>query len=86
METEALFFWMNRSEIGFFRFLLEAYEGMGAVTTLDRERGLVMVRVAPGCLALVEEVAAALGDGASLVPLSRAEVEKMGFSTQLCLG
>ncbi|TWI71163.1 uncharacterized protein DUF4911 [Desulfobotulus alkaliphilus] len=86
METEALFFWMNRSEIGFFRFLLEAYEGMGAVTTLDREGGLVMVRVAPGCVALVEEVAASLGPGASLVPLSRTEVENMGFSTQLCPG
>ncbi|MCW7754401.1 DUF4911 domain-containing protein [Desulfobotulus sp. H1] len=84
METEALFYWMDRREIGFFRFLLEAYEGIGALTTLDREQGLVMVRVAPGCCLLVEEIVSSIGSGTPPVSLSREEVEGMGFSTDLC--
>jgi hypothetical protein len=36
------------------RFLLEAYEGIGLVTTLDSHLGLIELSVAPGC---EEEVA-----------------------------
>jgi len=31
------------------RFILEAYEGIGFVTTLDSHLGLVELSVAPGC-------------------------------------
>ncbi|MDY0162841.1 DUF4911 domain-containing protein [Desulfobotulus sp.] len=84
METESLFFRMDRKEIGYLRFLLEAYEGMAALSTLDREQGVVMVRMAPGCAALVEEVIASFGPEAVFIPLSKAEVTDMGFSTELC--
>ncbi len=36
------------------RFILEAYEGAGFVTTLDSHLGLIELNVAPGC---EEEVA-----------------------------
>jgi hypothetical protein len=36
------------------RFILEAYEGLGLITTLDSQLGLVELSVAPGC---EEEVA-----------------------------
>lgn len=77
METEPLFLSMDRREIGFFRFLLEAYEGIGVLSTLDRDRGLVMVRVAPGCMELVMELA-----GVLLPPplvLGKNEMEALGF-------
>jgi hypothetical protein len=40
--------------------------------------------MAPGCAALVEEVIASFGPEAVFIPLSKAEVTDMGFSTELC--
>lgn len=84
METEALFFGMDKREIGFLRFLLEAYDGIAALTTLDGERGLVMVRIAPGCTPLVREIIASLDSETPLTPFTEGEVISMGFSTVLC--
>jgi len=36
-------------EIHYLRFLLEAYEGMAIVTTLQPQLGLVRLSIAPGC-------------------------------------
>jgi hypothetical protein len=41
-------------EIHMLRFILEAYEGIGLVTTLDAALGLIEMSIAPGC---EEEVA-----------------------------
>lgn len=37
------------AEIHYLRFILEGYEGIGMVTTLDPKLGLVRLSVAPGC-------------------------------------
>lgn len=39
---------MDSREIHFFRFLLEAYEGIAVLTTLNRASGLVTLSIAPG--------------------------------------
>ena len=39
---------MDRSQIHFLRFLLEAYEGVAILSTLDPEAGLVVLLIAPG--------------------------------------
>jgi Domain of unknown function (DUF4911) len=39
---------MDRRQIHFFRFLLEAYEGVAVLTTLDQIAGLVVLLIAPG--------------------------------------
>jgi hypothetical protein len=39
---------MDRSQIHFLRFLLEAYEGVAILTTLDPEAGQVALSIAPG--------------------------------------
>lgn len=39
---------MDRREIHFLRFLLEAYEGVAVLTTLDQTEGLVSLLIAPG--------------------------------------
>ncbi len=40
---------INPSKICFFRFVLEAYDGMAQLTTLDPDLGLIDVYIAPGC-------------------------------------
>jgi hypothetical protein len=43
-------------EIHFLRFILEAYEGLATVTTLQSQLGLVQVSIAPGCEDDVERI------------------------------
>lgn len=42
-------FVMSPSEIHFLCFILEAYEGIGKVTTLQPDLGLIRLSIAPGC-------------------------------------
>ncbi len=51
---------IDRGDISFLRFILEAYDGMAVVTTRDAARGIVSITTAPGCEARVERVVAAL--------------------------
>ncbi len=39
---------INSSDICFFKFILESYDGMGQLTTIDPQLGLIEIRVAPG--------------------------------------
>jgi hypothetical protein len=59
LETTTRIFRIDRREIAFLRFILEAYDGIAVLTTLEREAGTVRLAIAPGC---EEEVAAVLND------------------------
>jgi len=50
------------SEIHFLRFTLEAYEGIGVVTTLDPKLGLIRLSIAPGCEEVVRLILEAEGE------------------------
>lgn len=50
---------MDRSQIHFLKFLLEAYEGAAVLSTVDKAAGLVTLLIAPGREA---EVAALMAD------------------------
>jgi len=43
-------------EIHFLRFVLEGYEGLAVVTTLQPESGLIQLSIAPGCESDVETI------------------------------
>lgn len=43
------------------KFIFEAYEGVGTVTTLDAANGRIVIAAAPGCETIVQEVMADLG-------------------------
>ncbi len=51
---------VDRRDISFLRFILEAYDGMAVVTTRDAAMGIVSVTVAPGCQTVVASVLDAL--------------------------
>jgi hypothetical protein len=53
---------ISPGEIHFLRFIMEAYEGIGVVTTIDPTLGLVQLSIAPGC---EEDVARILEEEAS---------------------
>jgi hypothetical protein len=49
LETTKKYYRVDRSEICFFKFVVEAYEGLAVLTTVDAEAGIVMLCIAPGC-------------------------------------
>ena len=51
------YFRVNRRDIAYFRFTLEAYEGLATLSTLDARNGIVVLSI-PECFA--DEVAALL--------------------------
>ncbi len=43
-------------EIHYLRFLMEAYEGIAVVSTVDPKLGLVQLSIAPGCEEYVDRI------------------------------
>ncbi len=49
METIKRYLRVDRCDISFIKFIIEAYEGLAVMTTIDRDRGVVELNIAPGC-------------------------------------
>ncbi len=47
---------IDRREICFLKFILEAYDGIATLTTIDPHQGVVLLRIAPGCEDEVETI------------------------------
>ena len=60
METTRRIFRVERREISYLRGIIESYDGMGVVKTLDPHVALIEVEVSPGCEHLFSELARSL--------------------------
>lgn len=47
---------MDRREIHFLRFVLEGYDGVAVLRTLDPKDGSVMLHIGPGCEETVDMI------------------------------
>ena len=47
---------VEKSRIGFLKFIFEAYGGLAVITTLDAGEGLVRFAIPPGCVDETKEV------------------------------
>ena len=68
MESQKRYFRIDRRKIGLFRFMLEAYEGIATLTTVDADQGLVVLRVPSGCEGEVDTLLADLSGEVYLEP------------------
>ena len=59
-ETIKRHYRVDRRKIAFIRFILEAYDGLAIVKTLDAQTGLIEFQIAPGCDQDVEVILADL--------------------------
>jgi hypothetical protein len=66
LNTTRRFYRIDRRDISFLRFILEAYDGMAVLTTRDAALGIVSITMAPGCEALVDDVVTALAAGGDI--------------------
>lgn len=48
MQTITKEYLVDKSRIGFIRFIFEAHEGVAVPTTLDAEKGHIKLAIAPG--------------------------------------
>ncbi len=56
VETIKKYYRVDRREISFLKFILEAYDGLAVLTTIDSKKGIVEINIAPGCEADVKMI------------------------------
>ena len=56
LETLKKYLRIDRREICFLKFIIEAYGGIATLTTIDAHQGVVLLRIAPGCEDEVETI------------------------------
>ena len=56
METIQKYYRIDRSEISFLKFVIEAYEGTAMLRTVDPQAGIVALHISPGCEAEVDMI------------------------------
>ena len=56
MDTQSRFLRLRRKDIAYFKFIMESYEGMAVVRTVDPREAVVELMVAPGWEKDVDEV------------------------------
>ncbi len=62
MKTSKQYYRVDRRRINMVKFIFEAYEGVGTVTTLDAASGWIVIATAPGCEAITQEVMGDMGN------------------------
>ena len=73
MESLPRYYRVERDQIAFLKFILEAYDGMAVLSTLDSERGVVMLTIPPGCEIETEAVIEDLKKDILIEPVSDKE-------------
>jgi hypothetical protein len=56
MKTTVQTYRVDRRQISFIKFILEAYDNMAVVTTLDPYQAVVRVTIAPGCESAISDI------------------------------
>ena len=59
---------VDRREIAYLKFILEAYDGLAVVSTLDPQAGIVVLHIAPGCEQDIEKIVADLSRDIMMEP------------------
>lgn len=60
MRTLHKHYLVDKTRIGFLKFIFEAHDGIAVITTLDARQGRVRFAVAPGCMDDVDAILADL--------------------------
>ena len=64
------YFKVAHRDMVFLKFILEAYEGMNVMSTVDNKAGIIRIAIMPGFLADMEGLLADLGRQVMLEPVS----------------
>ena len=56
METIKLSFQVERRDISYLRWIIESYDGMAVLKTIDPYKAIIELQISPGCKSLVLEL------------------------------
>ncbi len=70
------YFYIDPREIYYFKFILEGYDGLGVINTIDRESGLIRVIVSESQKDVFDMLVFALADELRLIPASAEDAER----------
>ncbi|RJR41411.1 MAG: DUF4911 domain-containing protein [Desulfobacteraceae bacterium] len=56
METHKVLYRIPTQDIAYLRMIIESYDGMAVVRTVDPRAALVELQISPGCETLVQEI------------------------------
>ncbi len=68
MNTVETIYCVNKADIGYIKFLFEAYDGIAVVSTVSKEKDIIAIYTAPGC---EEEVDALISSLAETVKMEK---------------
>ncbi|MBR9987852.1 MAG: DUF4911 domain-containing protein [Desulfosarcina sp.] len=77
METTRRVYRVDRCRIGFVQFILEAYDNVAVLSTLDPRQALVQVVIAPGCESMVDGIMTGLGCDVGPVPVNDTQTDDL---------
>lgn len=69
MKTSVRFYRVERAQISFVKFILEAYDNMAVLSTFDSQKALVQLTIAPGCEPLVADIMNRLAETIFMTPV-----------------
>jgi len=65
------YFRVARRDMVFLKFILEAYEGMNVMSTVDNANGIIRIAIMPGFEAEMDELLAELATRVTMEPVVR---------------
>lgn len=71
MKSSVQYYRVDRRQISFIKFILEAYDNMAVMSTLDPRQAVVQVTVAPGCEKAINDVLTGVAQEIEMVTLDR---------------
>jgi hypothetical protein len=76
VETIQKYYRVDRREISFLKFIIEAYEGTAMLRTVDPEAGIVALHISPGCEAVADMILDDLKQAIMIEDSSRSDLWK----------
>ena len=64
---------VDRCQISFIKFILEAYDNLAVMSTLDANHAMVQIAIAPGCETMVDGIINSLAGEFEVVLLDQTE-------------
>ena len=73
MNLHELYFTLRPEDIAYVKFVLESYDGVGIIRTVDRKRAVIVALVAEDFLATARHLFASLKNDIEMVEITRPE-------------
>ena len=84
LETCTRYFQINRRDLVYLKFILEAYEGMTTLSTEDREKGIVRLNMPVGFCADIAALMVALSSEIAITEVEPPQAVFVAAASQPC--